>query len=175
MSSTIGESGRTLFAPTVNLGPLGAWRQSLDSSAQAYAQEVQQAVRSSLGAAASFENGWQLLCHEVLAGRTAEMHELRESFLSSYRHCLRSLEEASELARFAQQVTQRTLPEESELADEAAMLASKLTRLADRWKTADDLEDLAAESIAPSEEKLQAVRHQYGFPQAWYDDESQPR
>lgn len=174
MSSTMGESGQNLYPPDVNLGPLGAWRQSLDTSAQAYALEVQQAVRSSLGAVARFDSGWQLICRDALAGRSAEMHALRQSFLGSYEHCLQALHEARELARFAQQVTQRALPEELELANEAKMLATKLKRLSDRWQSADDLEDLAAESIAPSDEKLQAVRRQYGYPQAWYDDDRQP-
>jgi hypothetical protein len=41
-------------------------------------------------------------------------------------------------------------------------------------QTAEDLEDLAAQSIAPSAEKLEAVRRKYGYPQAWYDDDGKP-
>ena len=40
--------------------------------------------------------------------------------------------------------------------------------------TEEALEDLAAESIALPVEKLEAIRRKYGFPQAWYNEDSKP-
>ena len=39
---------------------------------------------------------------------------------------------------------------------------------------ADALEDLAAQSIEIPTEKIEAIRRKYGFPQAWYDEDSKP-
>ena len=60
------------------------------------------------------------------------------------------------------------------LEAEAVALKKKLTRLIVRWQTVEDLEDLAAESIELASEKLEAVRQKYGFPPAWYDEDSKP-
>ena len=65
-------------------------------------------------------------------------------------------------------------PELKLLEVEAITLEQKLNRLAARWQTVEDLEDLAAESIALPPEKLEAVRQKYGYPQAWYDEDSKP-
>ena len=39
---------------------------------------------------------------------------------------------------------------------------------------AEALEDLAAESIEIPTETFEAIRQKYGFPQAWYDEDSKP-
>ena len=39
---------------------------------------------------------------------------------------------------------------------------------------AEALEDLAAQSIEIPTEKIEAIRRKYGFPQAWYDEDSKP-
>ena len=62
----------------------------------------------------------------------------------------------------------------AQLEEQADALQRKLNKLSSRWQTVEDLEDLAAESLAPSAEKLEAVRRKYGHPQAWYDDDSKP-
>ena len=47
-------------------------------------------------------------------------------------------------------------------------------RLMARWHSPEDLEDIAAEELAPTAEQLDAVAAQHGFPQAWYDENSKP-
>src|SRR5712692_7092366 len=77
------------------LASLGASKQSLDNTAQAYAREVQEGVRTLLGAVASFEEGWRLICRDVLAGKTNEMHlRARDYFLNAFQERLRLLHEA---------------------------------------------------------------------------------
>ena len=65
-------------------------------------------------------------------------------------------------------------PEIQRLEAEAAALEQKSNRLSARWQTVEDLEDLAAESIEIPAEKIEAIRRKYGFPQAWYDEDSKP-
>jgi hypothetical protein len=153
---------------------LDAWGQTLDRAAQAYAGEVQLAVSGILGAVTQFEEGWRQICRGVLDGRTAEMQSARDRFLRAFEERLRLLGEARELVRFAERVAQRHLPEAAQTESEAKALETRLNRLSARWQSPEDLEDLAAESIAPSAEKLEAVRRRHGYPQAWYDDDSQP-
>ena len=43
-----------------------------------------------------------------------------------------------------------------------------------RWHTPEDLEDIAAEELAPTTEQLDAVAAKYGFPQAWYEEDGKP-
>ena len=60
------------------------------------------------------------------------------------------------------------------LEDEAMDLGAKLARLVARWQTAEDLEDLAAESLAPSRERFLAIRDSLPFPEAWYEENTKP-
>jgi hypothetical protein len=172
MPSTPGELDLKL-PPDVrpHLDILEAGKATLAESAQAYAGEVQRGVGAILGAVARFDKGWQLICQEVLGGRTAEVQAVRDRFFHAFEERLRHLNEARDLVRFAERVAQRDLPESAQLEHEAKALTIKLNKLSARWQTAEDLEDLAAESIAPSAEKLEAVRRKYGYPQAWYDDD----
>jgi hypothetical protein len=156
------------------LAPLGAWRQTLDNTARAYAREVQEAVRAFLGEAPQFDDALRALYREVLAGKATEVQPVRERFLNAYADRARLLREAHDLVRHAERVAQSELPEAAQLEREAEALERKLKKLASRWVTAEDLEDLAAESIAPSAKQLEAVRQKHGYPQAWYDDDSKP-
>jgi hypothetical protein len=153
---------------------LGARKSQIDSSAQQYAIEVQQAVTKALGEVAKLDEAWRYICHEVLEGRTAQMQVERDRFLHAYEEWLHVLDEARELVHFAQRVARRDLPELAQLEHEANVRGRTLKDLIARWQTGEDLEDLAAESIAPSAEKLEAIRRQYGFPEAWYNDDSKP-
>jgi hypothetical protein len=175
MPTTLGELDMSL-PPEVSprLESLDAWGQTLDNSAQAYAREVQQAARGILGAVAQFEEGWRQLCEGALDGRAAEMQSIRDRFLRAFENRLRLLGVALERVVHAERLTRQELPEAAQVRDEAKSLEGKLQKLSARWQTAEDLEDLAAEAIAPSPEKLEAVRRTHGFPQAWYDDDSKP-
>jgi len=175
MPSTVGEVNLTLPADArTRFTSLDAWRKTLNSTAEAYAVEVQRAVAGVLGALAQFEEGWRLICQEVLDGRTGQAHSERDHFLRTFQEWHLLLAEARDLARFAERVTQRSLPEAAQAESEAAALEARLKKLSARWQTAEDLEDIVAEGLAPSAEKLEAVRRKHGYPQAWYDDDSKP-
>lgn len=155
------------------LAPLEAWRRSLDSAGQAFAREVQETAATSLEAAARFDEGWRTICGEALAGKAEQMHSLRDHFLGAYEYHLTVLTEVSDLVRFASAQARRDLLELTRLEEARRLLEGKVRRLAERWQTAEDLEDLAAESLA-SPKSIEAVRQKHGYPQAWYDDNSTP-
>ena len=120
--------------------------------------------------ARSFDECWSACCALALADRASEAHGLRDGFLAAFADTKDIMREVVQLAR-------RVGREDAELQRlEAGAIAleQKLERLASRWQTAEDLEDLAAESIALPPEHLEAVRRKYGFPQAWYDEDSKP-
>jgi hypothetical protein len=175
MSAALGALGLNL-PPDVRprLAPLEAWRRSLDSAGQAYAREVQETAGASLGAATRFDESWQAICREVLSGKAQEVHLVRDHFLGAFQYHLSVLSEVSDLVRFATSQARRDLPELDRLEEESQLLERKVKNLADRWRTAEDLEDLAAENLAPSPKTIEAVRQKHGYPQAWYDDNSAP-
>src|SRR5262245_48559080 len=116
--------------------PLDAWRQSLDSTARAYADEVQEAVRNFLNEPPRYEDAWGSICRAVLEGKTAEMHAVRDRFLGAFELRLRLLRNARQLVRFAARIAEYDLPEAKQLDAEAEALERKLKRLAERWQTA---------------------------------------
>ncbi len=154
--------------------PLDAWRQSLDSAARAYANEVQEAVRTYLKEGPSFEDVWRLICRAVLDGKTTEMQAGRERFLAAFERRLHQLQNSRPLVQFAERIAGRDLPVAKQLEAEAEALERKLSRVAERWQTAEDLEDLAAESIELPPGKLEAIRRKHGYPHAWYEEDSKP-
>ena len=150
--------------------------EDLDRAAQEYARTIQAGVRPLLGTSSRFDEGCKLIWKEVLTDRADEVHAARDRYLAVFRDRLRQLQKASQLAGHAGQVSGRELPEARALESEAETLARKLDRLAARWQTLEDLEELAADSIELPAGKLDAVRRKYAPPQAWYDqDGDSPR
>jgi hypothetical protein len=147
--------------------------EDLDRAAQEYACTIQAGVRPFLGSSRSFDEGCKLIWKEVLADRTSQVHEARDRYLAAFRHRLTLLQKASRLARHAGQLAGTELPEAKLLETEAEVLGRKLDRLAVRWQTSDDLEDLAADGIELPPGKLDAVRRKYAPAQAWYDQDGE--
>ncbi len=145
--------------------------QELDRAAQEYARTIQTGVRALVGSSTRFDESCKLIWKEVLADRASEVHEARDRYLTAFRHRLTLLQKASQLARYAGQVAGADLPETEMLESEAEVLSRKLDRLAARWQTPEDLEELAADSIELPPGKLDAVLRKYPPPQAWYDQD----
>src|SRR5262249_43440695 len=139
-----------------------------------YAEEVRQAAGDALGVMKQYRDGWQSLVDEALAGRAIQAHAERDRFLQAVEQWHRLLVHARDRAAHATEGARCDLPEASHPESEAAVLEKALKKLQSRWHTAEDLEYLAAESLTPSREKLEAVERKCGFPQAWYDDDSVP-
>lgn len=115
---------------------------------------------------------WTEFCQMALRGEAAEAHEMRDRFLETVARRVASLKEA--LAAAQSPDAGGELPEVDVLRRELAGLERLYHKICHRWKSAEDLEDLAAESTAPTAEQFAAVRKKHGFPAAWYAQDSKP-
>jgi hypothetical protein len=157
-----------------SLAPLEAWRRSLDTSGQEYAREVETGVRSILGASHRFQEAWEACRAQVVAGQAAAVQAFRDRFIRSFEQRLAHLREALQLVQFAARVAGRELQEAEQLQAEISALAPALDRLASRWRTQEDLEELAAEDFPLPAAELKAIAAKHPPPQAWYDEDFQP-
>jgi uncharacterized protein (DUF433 family) len=140
----------TLPPAGVSLAPLEAWKRSLRHAGEEYAREVQVGVRGILGAVEQFKQGWELFQQEVLAGNTDEVQQVRDRFLRAFEERLAQLQDADKLVEFASQVAARELPEAQQLKEEIAALGPMLRKLAETWRTREDLERLVAKDQGSS-------------------------
>jgi len=141
-----------------------------DASADAGRPVLHELIRVIEENGQSFDGAWEACCTLALVNQASETHMLRDDFFAAFANTKNIMWEVIQLARR----TGSDDPELHHLEAEAHALEQKLNRLAARWQTVEDLEDLAAESIALPREKLEAVRQKYGFPQVWYDEDSKP-
>jgi uncharacterized protein (DUF433 family) len=128
--------------------PLEAWKRSQRHAGHAgeeYAREVQVGVRGILGAVEQFKKGWELFRQEVLAGHADEVQQVRDRFLRAFEERLSHLQDADKLVEFASQVAARSLPEAQQLKEEIAALGPMLRKLAETWRTREDLERLVTD------------------------------
>jgi hypothetical protein len=114
------------------------------------------------------EQVWLLTWAVALAGRPDLAHELRAVVLTGTAKTLASLEAIRRQAEADGRGSAFLL----EIDSISAALRRKFEYRTSRWQTPDDLEDLAAESLAPSEEEFRGIRDSLPFPQAWLDDDS---
>ena len=114
------------------------------------------------------EQVWLLTWAVALAGRAGVAHELREVVLAGTEKTLASLEAIRRQAEADGRDPSSLREIDAIIAD----LRRKFEYRTSRWQTADDIEDLAAESLAPSAEEFQRIRDSLPFPQAWLDDDS---
>ena len=114
---------------------------------------------------------WHRECEKVLKGDTllpnpADTRNHIGSIIEALRVGLEMFRQASPLAR-------ESRPHLERLQGAIGKLERLHARLM-RWHTPEDLEDIAAEELAPTAEQLDAVAAKYGFPQAWYDEDGKP-
>jgi hypothetical protein len=134
------------------------------------ADEGRKLARGLHGANDDPRQQWRRLCQEVQAGRAEAVHTRRESFLTLVRARLKVLRHVDELARLDGREPQGA----EDLADEIADLEKLHSRLSSRWRDTESLQYLAAETLTPSPDKLDAIARKNGFPQAWYDQDDDP-
>ncbi len=148
---------------------LGAMIDALEQMQRTVGAESEKLAGRLVGSSQDLLEQWARMCQEALADQAEAVHERRGKFLDAIASCSSSLKRLHGLVRGGHRDTAGG----ALLADIAALdkLHAKLTN---RWHTAEDLEDLAAESLANPPEKLEAVRKKYGFPEGWYAQDSKP-
>ena len=114
------------------------------------------------------EQVWLLTWAVALAGRADLAHELRADVLAGTEKTLANIE----AIRLEAEAVGRGPSFLREIDSIAADLRRKLADRTSRWQTPEDLEDLAAERLAPSGAEFQKIRDSLPFPQAWLDDDS---
>jgi hypothetical protein len=139
-----------------------------------YLNQVSAAVEGMKGSAAGFESIWRRIVRDVAKGRTAEMQAARPGLLTALENRLDRLKRAHALAeQLRNSHGSEAVPDPDALLPEIAGLERLKTEVFDRWQTQEDLEDLVAESLAPSPEKLEAVARKYGGPSQWHRQEAE--
>jgi hypothetical protein len=130
--------------------------------------ELEEVLSTGLQIVAGIEKTWALYRRAVLAGMTDAIQEQRDDFLETLEGC-----RSTNMLAFASKV--RAMGFDTPLLGRYEASAVEFERLrlriASRWKTAEDLEDLVADSIPLPAGKLEAIRRKYPPPQEWYDQE----
>ena len=148
MSMTLAEPD--LLAPLDALpclDHLAEQKQKIDDANQEYARAVEEGVRPLLGTAKWFDESYKGLLRDVANGKAAEIQKNRELILDACYRRLALLFRAGRLARHAEQLTGHALPGEVQLDSDIGEMGRRLSSLAARWHTAEDLANLTAESL----------------------------
>ena len=149
---------------------LNLLREKVDAGLAGYADDLRELFDEALGEVRLFDRIWAMGCQMVSAGLTDVVHRERDVLLSASAKYAAALHE---LARRSREMGFDT-PDVDHFEAEAAKFDLKIADMASRWQTAEDLEDLVAESLAPSRERLRAIRDSLPFPQAWHEETSKP-
>src|SRR4051794_15809519 len=99
----IAELDRRLDLPAEGgeMATLGAWQQSLDAAAKAYASRAQTVARDVIRLAREAWELWEMCCQAVVDGHSAGTHSLRERLLRHLAAVLKLLGNAHDYTRFA--------------------------------------------------------------------------
>lgn len=155
--------------------PLASARDPLHSQAELsdrlrclYAEEVSRLVRGVIGSAALFEEIWRQCVQGAARGETEEIQAQRESLRQGFTLRLDLLRRAGTMAG------QVNGSASAELANEIGRMERLQERVFDKWKTAEDLEDLAARDYPLSRAELDRIGATRQPPQSWYEEQSTP-
>ena len=133
-------------------------------------EELNETLAEGRGVLRAAYQTWALFRLVALAGVANGIQVLRDEYIAGVKGYVTGM---YELAHSAREIGFDT-PELERFEAEVAEFDRRMTRIATRWQTAEDLEDLAAESLAPSREKFLAIRDALPFPQAWYEENTKP-
>jgi hypothetical protein len=138
------------------------------------ARDVGCAVEGMKGSVRAFERAWQRIVLEVARGQTTEMHAARSRLLSAFQKRLETLRQTQALAAWLRQLGRADVPGPEVLDAEIAGLERQQARVFDAWRTAEDLEDLAARDYPLTTADLDQIGPQRRPPASWYAEESKP-
>ena len=162
-----------LTLPSLTLSPLGLQLEILrlqPATSKSVREQVLEAITETIRQGRTFD-GIVGKCYDVaLLGHAADASPFRDSLFASFENIRAFMSELAHEARRANV----TGPEVESLEAEAASLGRKLERLRAAWRTPDDLEDLAAQALVPSDEELRSIRDALPFPQAWLEPGLKP-
>ncbi len=126
------------------------------------------------GMALAFENAWRKIVTNVAKGQTAAMQAAREGFLNSFEKWLALLKQAHALLTQFHNRGWTDLLYPDLLLPEIAGMERLKARIFAHWKSAEDLEDLAARDYPLTTTDLDQIGPQRRPPASWYKEESKP-
>ena len=133
-------------------------------------REVGWAVEGMRGSSLAFENAWQRIAKDVARGRAPEIHDGRSSFVEAFELRLNQIRGAHRLASSLRSLDREDVPDPDVLLTEIAGLERLKVNVIDRWRTVDDLEELAVEHYPLSASRLEALAASHPPPQAWFEE-----
>jgi hypothetical protein len=140
-----------------------------------YLNQVGTAVERLKDSAQIFENAWREVILSVARGHTGEMQALRPQIMSTFERCLSALKGVHALAgKLRRSHGDQAVPDPDILLPEIAGMERQKTRVFDRWRTAEDLEDLAARDYPLTTADLDQIGPQRRPPASYYAEESKP-
>ena len=133
-------------------------------------EELNETLAEGLLVLRAADKTWALFRLAALAGVANAIQGKRDDYIAGVKAYPSSM---YELAHSAREIGFDT-PELERFEAEVAEFDRRMTGIATRWQTAEDLEDLAAESLAPSREEFLAIRDALPFPQMWHEENTKP-
>ena len=134
------------------------------------AEELNETLAEGLLVLRAADKTWALFRLAALAGVANAIQGQRDDYIDGVKGYSASM---NELAHSAREIGFDT-PELERFEAEVAEFDRRMTSIGAHWHTAEDLEDLAAESLAPSREKFLAIRDALPFPQPWHEENTKP-
>jgi hypothetical protein len=137
-------------------------------------RDVELAVEAMKGSAATFEKAWQRIVLDVSHGQTTELHAARPRLLAAFENRLRLLKQIHVLAKWLQDLDESNGVHVDVLLPEIAAMDRLKASVFDRWRSASDLEDLAARDYPLTTADLDKLGPQCRPPATYYVEESKP-
>jgi hypothetical protein len=155
--------------------------ESLEEQAGAYerllrvfTREVRRLTEGVPGSADEFASVWQRCVRFVAEGQTEKVQASRDELSAALAERLDVLKRLHRLAALGHGLVGQEAADPEVLLREIAALERLKSRVFDRWRTVEDLEDLAARDYPLTTADLDRIGPGQPPPASWYAEESQP-
>jgi hypothetical protein len=115
-----------------------------------------------------FKEIWDACCQGVAAGEATDSHTSRDAIADLLKRRMAFLATTlSQVKEMGEELNEPFEREEDKLLAELAHVQRIQREIFDRWRTAEDLEELAAETTALSASAFDALAQKLGPPTEW--------
>jgi len=137
-------------------------------------EQTRRVVPLILSLARAHRPRWMECVAEVAAGHTDRVQVERDTLAQALQAHREALRRTLRLAAIAESLAGEAVAGATELPACIADLERLQTEVFDRWRTVEDLEDLAAAAFPLPAARLRELASQHPAPQAWYDQQGEP-
>ena len=136
-------------------------------------EQMRRVVPLVLSLARAHRPRWMECVAAVAAGHTDRVQAERAALSQDLQAHLEALRRTMRLAAIAESLADEPVAGAAELPAALADLERLRADVFDRWRTVEDLEDLAAASFPLSAARLRELAALHPTPQAWYDQQGE--